>query len=392
MKIFFVGDAPTVDTGFGIVSKNLLTRWYEAGYEISALGINEYMDDPRPARELPFVVYPCDKGGPEQVYGMHKMWPIAEMENPDIIFILNDPWLIKSYMDLKPKGSLPYTKIIGYYPTDAAPLKPEWHQTLNALDAQVCYSKYAEGVVTKSNGSRPSNLHQVYHGVDTESFYPVNMEYARTQLGIPANLFIVGMIARNQPRKRFDLLMLAFKEFAKDKENVKLYLHTGLKDVGFDILNLAHQLDIENKLIMTEDLAPNRGVSTKRLNLIHNSFNVNTLISLGDGFGLPVAESMAVGCPQIVSGHSALQELVEGHGGYAIKNAAWLMNPGGINTWGGVSDVTDIAEKLELLYSNPTLCATLGEEGYRFITQEQFTWDYNASKFIDIFKKVHHIL
>jgi len=391
-KIFFVGDSPTVDTGFGVVSKNLLTRWHDMGHEIVVLGINEYNDDPRSVQKFPFTIYPCEKGSPEHIYGMHKVWSIAQIENPDIMFFLNDPWLIKSYIDLKPEGILPYTKFIGYYPTDAAPLKPEWHKTLNGLDAQVVYSKYGEDVVTKSNGSRPDNLHQIYHGVDTKVFFPVNTQIARQKLGLPIDSFIVGMIARNQPRKRFDLLMMAFAEFAKDKENVKLYLHTGLHDVGFDILNIAHQLSISDKLILTENLAPNKGVSPERLNLIHNSFNVNALISLGDGFGLPVAESMACGCPQLVSGHSALQELVEGHGGLTVKNAAWILNPGGINTWGGVSDVIDMAEKMNILYNNNELCVKLGEEGYMFITQEKFTWKFAALEFASIFKNLMHLL
>lgn len=392
MKIMFVGDSPTVDTGFGIVSKNLLTNWHKMGHNIVVLGINEYGDNPRKVQEFPFPIYPCEKGGPEHVYGMHKVWNIAQMENPDIVFLLNDPWLIKTYMDIKPKDILPYTKFVAYYPTDAAPLKPEWHKVLNELDAQICYTKYAEDVVVKSNGSRPDNLYQVYHGVDTDTFFPMSQAVARKHLGLPEDLFIVGMIARNQPRKRFDLLMMAFAEFAKDKEKVKLYLHTGLKDVGFDILNIADQLSISDKLIMTEDLAPNRGVSPEMLNYIHNAFDVNCLISLGDGFGLPVAESMACGCVQLVSGHSALQELVEGHGGFTVKNAAWILNSGGINTWGGVSDVVDMVDKLNKLYKNVDLRTTMGAEGYAFITQEQFTWEYASNQMNDIFKEIAHIL
>lgn len=392
MKIFFVGDSPTVDTGFGVVSKNLLTRWQKMGHRIAILGINEYGDNPRKVQEFPFPIYPCEKGGPEQVYGMHKVWNIANAEQPDIVFFLNDPWLIKTYMDLKPPGMLPYSKTVAYYPTDAAPLKPEWHETLNSLAAQVCYTKYAESEIIKSNGSRPANLYQIYHGVDTKTFFPVNQQYARQQIGMPLDLFVIGMIARNQPRKRFDLLMAAFSEFAKNKEKVKLYLHTGLKDVGFDILNLAHQLSIEDKLILTEDIMPNQGVSPQRLNFIYNSWDVGSVISLGDGFCLPVAEGMAVACPQIVSGHSALQELVEGHGGFTVKNAAWILNPGGINTWGGVSDVVDIADKMNVLYKSADLRASMGADGYRFITQEQFSWDYAANKFNKIFKDINHIL
>lgn len=393
MKIFAWADSPTVDTGFGIVTKNLFNRFHKMGHDVSILGVNEFGDSPRLLSTFPYPIYTVDRGNPEQLYGMRKIWNIIAAEQPDIFFLLNDPWLIENAFQIKPPDASPYTKTVAYYPTDAAPLKPSWHETLNNLDAQVCYSKYAEHVISVSNGGKPKNLHQIYHGVDTAIFKPVNQQMARSTLGLPLEDFIVGMVARNQPRKRFDILMMGFAEFAKDKENVKLYLHTGLHDIGFDILDLARQLKISDKLILTEDIAPNKGVSPQRLNLIYNSFDVNALISLGDGFGLPVAESMATGCPQIVSGHSCLQELVEGHGGLTVKNAAWIMNSGGMNTWGGVSDVADLVKKLDVMYNaSPAQRIKYGEEGYNFITQEQLTWDYAADEFIKIFKEICHVL
>ena len=394
MKILFVGDSPTVDTGFGVVSKNILSRLEKMGHEIVVLGINEYGDNPRRLKEWSqFTIYPCDKGGPEQVYGFHKLWPIVKAENPDVLFLLNDPWLIKNYMDLRPPDASRYLKYIAYYPTDAPPLKKAWLDVLNSLDAQVCYSKYAEKIIESSNGGRPDNLYQIYHGVDTSIYFPMNKQIARAQLGLDPNFYIVGMVARNQPRKRFDLMLMAFAQFVKNKdENVKLYLHTGLKDIGFDIVDAVRQFDLEGRLIVTPNLMPNEGVSDEEMNTIYNSFDVNCLISLGDGFGLPVAESMAVGCPQIVSGHSCLQELVEDHGGLTVKNAAWLMNASGMNTWGGVTDVDDLVEKLEFMYKNAEKRKRMGEDAYNFITQKQFTWDYAASEFDNILKKVFHLV
>lgn len=393
MKIFWIGDAPTVDTGFGVVSKNILTRLSARGYEIAVQGINETGDNPRQAAKFPFPIYPGDKGGPEQLYGFNKVWANVHRERPDIVFLMNDPWLIKNYMDIKPPEVGRYAKTVAYYPTDAPPIRQSWLDILNNLDAQVCYSKFAEGVVTTSNKGRPENLYQIYHGVDTNTYYPMDQRVARARLGLDPNLFIFGMVARNQPRKRFDLLAMAFAKFVKDKpDNVKLYFHTAMQDVGYNIIDLIKQLDLEGRLIVTPDITPVKGVTDEELNNIYNSFDVNVLISLGDGFGLPVAESMAVGCPQIVSGHSCLKELVEDHGGLIVKNSAWMMNPSGMNTWGGVSDVDDLVEKLEFMYKNHEKRIKMGEEAYRFITQPQFTWDYATDRFEEIFKKLYHII
>lgn len=391
MRILFAGDSPTVNTGFGIVSKNLLNRFHEMGHEVVVLGINHY-GLPYDQTKFPYQIFPCEQGGPEQVFGFHKFWGLYNSVKPDIVFFLNDPWLVHSYMQAKPEQILPHTKIIAYYPTDSSPLKPEWITTLNGLDAQVCYSHYAEGVIRKSNkGIIPDNLYQIYHGV-ADSFYPVNQDAARTRLGIPNDLFIVGMVARNQFRKRFDIMVAGFAEFAKEKPDVRLYLHTALDDIGFDIADLVRQFDIANKMILTEDVTPARGVEEAQLNLIYNSFDVNALISLGDGFGLPVAESMATACPQLVSDHSCLKELVDGHGGLTVQTESWIMNTNGMNTWGGVSSYKDIAAKLEILYSNKPLRLQLAEQGYNHIKQSQFTWDFAANAFNDIFKNLFHII
>jgi glycosyltransferase involved in cell wall biosynthesis len=392
MRILFSGDSPTVTTGFGIVAKNIVNRLAARGHQISVLGINHY-GDPYDPKEFPYPIYPCDKGSnPDQIFGYRKLWHIANEFQPDVLFFLNDPWIIDKYLDAKSVDS-PYLKTIAYFPIDSGPLKPEWAKTLTELDAQICYSEFGARIITEANdGKRPKNLHQIYHGVNRKVFFPINQQLARQRLGIPLNSFVVGMVARNQYRKRFDILVSAFAEFAKDKPEAKLYLHTALEDIGFDIRDLVRQFDLGDKLILTDDISPAHGVPEEFLNYIYNSMDVNVLLSLGDGFGLPVAESMAVGCPQLVSDHSCLKELVEGHGGLTVNTAAWILNTSGINTWGGVPDVDDTVEKLNLLYNSRELRIKLAEDGYEYISQDKFDWDNIADQFERIIKDTLHVL
>ena len=391
MRILFCGDSPTVTTGFGVVSKNLLSRFKDMGHEVVVLGINHF-GNPYDPKEYPYPIYPVDRGSIDLMYGYDKFWGIFDVVKPDIVFFLNDPWVVGDYLARRPDG-LRGVKSVVYYPTDAGPIKKNWIDMLNGFDAQVCYSHYAESVVIQSNGGkRPKNLHQIYHGVDTDMFFPISQGKARQAMGIPQDKFIVGMVARNQYRKRFDILAKAFSEFCKDKPETMLYYHTSKIDVGVDIDEMIAQLGLQGRVYVTGDIRPDKGVSTQELNLIYNTFDVNTLISLGDGFGLPVAESMATGCPQVVSGHSCLKELVEDHGGLTVKTAAWLMNMNGINTWGGLSDVDDLREKLEALYKNKDLRMKMAEQGYAFIRQEKFSWNFNAQEFNNIFKSLLHLV
>jgi glycosyltransferase involved in cell wall biosynthesis len=395
MKIFFIGDSPTVDTGFGIVSRNLLKQLHSLGHEIVILGIN-YFGEPYDHTEFPYTIFPTKQNNLDEMYGYFKFWELYSRLMPDIVFFLNDPWIISTYLEKQPKehpGIATQTKVIAYYPTDAGPIKKEWIELLNKLDAQVCYSNFAEGVVIESNGGkRPDNLYQIYHGVNTKEFYPINQSAARAMLHIDRDAFVIGMVARNQYRKRFDLLMKAFSIFCVDKPEARLYLHTATHDVGYDIGELIAQLNIIGKVFATKGLHPDSGIPVNELNVIYNCFDVNALISLGDGFGLPVAESMATGCAQLVSGHSCLRELVEGHGGLTAKTSSWLLHTSGINTWGGVTDVDDIVKKLNILYGNKALRIKLSEEGYKYIHQDQFTWEFAGLEFNNIFKKLFHLI
>lgn len=391
MRILYSGDSPTVNTGFGVVGKNIVNRLYERGHTVAALGVNHY-GDPYDPKEFPYPIYPCDKGNADNVFGAHKLWAIAKDFQPDVLFFLNDPWVLERYMVNKSVDS-PYLKTIAYYPIDGGPIKKKWIDVLNGFDAQVCYSEFALDVVKQSNGgSLPKNIYQIYHGVNRNIFRPINQSIARKQLGIPQDAFIVGMVARNQYRKRFDILVSAFAKFAQDKPNAKLYLHTVLQDIGYDITDLAEQFNLGDKLILTEDMSPAHGVSDAQLNLIYNTFDINVLVSLGDGFGLPVAESMATGCAQLVSDHSCLKELVDDHGGLTVKTSAWMMNTAGINTWGGVPDEDDLVEKLNLLYNSRELRIKLAEDGYKFISQTKFDWEHIVDSFEEIIKDRMHIL
>jgi glycosyltransferase involved in cell wall biosynthesis len=391
--ILWVGDTPNCDTGFGVVSRNILKQLYNKGYKITVLGINSHGEP----HQFPYPIHPCEPGSTENIFGMNRLWYLLPKVQPDILFLFNDPWIIQSYLNHRPDNiSSPYLKTIAYYPIDAGPIKPDTAKVLSGLDAQVCYSHFAERIITEANGGiRPDNLYQIYHGVDTKTYHPVNQQLARNELGIPLDAWVIGMVARNQYRKRFDILISAFSKFAKDKKDVKLYLHTVLKDVGYDITNLIKtQFNISGKVILTEGMdSPAKGVPEEMLNLIYNSFDANALISLGDGFGLPVAESMAVGCPQIVSDHSCLKELVgDSQGGLLVKSAAWILHTSGINTWGGLTSEEDLIEKLEWAYSHKEIMRKYGENGYRFITQSQFDWEVIGESFDKIIKGLFHII
>ena len=197
----------------------------------------------------------------------------------------------------------------------------------------------------------------------------------------------VRLNLRNQPRKRIDLSIAGFAEFAKDKpENVKYYHHAGVIDVGWDVRRLAKYYGIESRLILTNLKTGVQTVSDEKLNLIYNATDVGINTSLGEGFGLVSVEHAVTGAPQVVPGHSACKELFYDCG--IVVPANIKMSFEKTNTVGRMALPEDIANGLELLYSNKDIYNNLSESALKKFTGDFFSWDKIVELWDELFRGV----
>lgn len=88
------------------------------------------------------------------------------------------------------------------------------------------------------------------------------------------------------------------------------------------------------------------GIPEKELAALYQNALFSVYISVFEGFGLPIIESMASGCPVITSSVSCLPE--------TAGDAAVLCNP---------ADVNDVAEKLELLLEDESFRKQIIQKG-----------------------------
>ena len=387
-RLLIVADA-VAHTGFATVTHNLANRLVEK-YDIGILGIN-YHGDPHGYQ---YPIYPAFIGG--DMYGVGRLHSLMRVIRPHVTLVINDPWVATSYVPelVKPvfemeDGTPLFSNKILYTPVDGKHIPRHFADGLNKFDYVIPYTKFAQRELEICGVTQP--MSNILHGVDTSVFYPMDRTAARTALGVPADWFIVGCVARNQPRKRLDLLFSYFAEWAKDKpDTVKLYYHGALKDVGWDILDMAEYYGIADRLMITSpNLTPDRGVPTDVMRIIFNSFNVQLHTALGEGFGLPTLEAMACGIPQIVGKWSALEDWAA-PATIQIECSESTMNTGGINTVGGVMDRKPTIAALEDIYSNPAKAAVLGKKAARYANESKFSWDVIAGQFSTIFEEVMH--
>jgi glycosyltransferase involved in cell wall biosynthesis len=375
-RVLWVSDA-VAHTGFATVCDNVVRRLL-GDFDVYVLGIN-YFGDPH---DKPYKVYPAALGG--DYFGVNRLEQLILSIKPEVVFVNNDPWVATEYIPILNK--FPSIRKILYTPIDGLNVPSKFVEKINeGYNIVIAYNNFGREQLEMSGLTLPCFV--IQHGVDTKSFYPIDKKKARKTLGIPEDWFIVGFVGRNQPRKRIDLLIKSFSIFSTSlPKTVKLYYHGALRDMGWDIEQLAQFYGIDDRLMVSSrDIQPNVGVNIDVLNLIYNSMDIHASTTQGEGFGLTHAESAACKIPQVVPFWSGLADWLEGAAVF-VECRSDYVNTGGINTIGGVVDTRDFARALMFLYEDENKRKHFGELAYYRVHLPEFNWDIIAKKFASVMK------
>ncbi len=397
-RILVVGDA-AVPTGFARVVEGIF-KPLAASYEIHQLGTN-YLGDPH---GYSWKVYPAELGGDR--WGARRLVPLVEKIKPHLIFLLNDIWVQSAYMQELRKAKTTQPVII-YCPVDGGPIDPEAIAPLVGVARCVVYTEFGrQQVETAAQKQREIDasfnfppVEIIPHGIDTETFYPLQGDGERVPGRLHARRllfpdatdleqrFIVLNANRNQPRKRIDTTIRGFALFAQNKPaHVKLFLHMGVEDVGWNVVLLARRYGIEDRVLMSSLAKTIQGVSTAQLNRVYNACDVGLNTSTAEGWGLPSFEHAATRAAQIVPRHSACAELWQDRAvmlepAFKVINEkvltdAWLVTP------------ESVAEALEKLYGDREFLAEMSERAFRTATRPEYRWGNISERWNALFRRV----
>jgi hypothetical protein len=178
-----------VATGFSTVSQNLV-KYLQNHYTIDVLGIN-YNGDPHPLQRQ-FNIYVPTLAG--DVYGVRRIVSLLKANNYDMVFFINDAWIIMQYLAEIKRANI-QIPIVSYIPIDAKHIKPHFVEPLNETSHVIAYTEFGLNELKLGGLKVPHSV--IPHGVDTTMFQRVPMADARKEAGLDPNWFVVLSVARN---------------------------------------------------------------------------------------------------------------------------------------------------------------------------------------------------
>lgn len=391
LRVLFIGDG-AAPTGFSTVMHGIIENLPQKIFDVHHLAIN-YRGDPH---DYTWKLYPASLLNTNDFLGLERLkHQFSKIDDGwDGIFILNDLWVINMYLKVIKESFTKIPPIVIYFPVDSTSYDKEWVENFDIVKKVVVYTRFGFDVLSEVYDG--DNVSIIPHGINTNIFKKLSDSRETIRLNIfPntgdfTNAFIVLSANRNQPRKRLDITMKAFSIFAKNKKDVKLYLHCGIKDAGYDIIKLATKLNIQDKLIITSNSRGIQNIPPNKLNVIYNACNVGINSSIGEGWSLTNMEHAVTGAPQVVPNHSALTELYEDCGilvptKYDFTNIDTL-------TEGKVVTPEDMATGLEMLYEDKNLYAELSTKSINKFSNEKYSWEYIVkNNWMPIFEDAYEI-
>ena len=319
-RVLFAIESPGQPTGYGRIARELLPRLAERTHGVRGRRTPQYAllawshagsgacEFDSEGYEL--IAPKSRDGGP-----VSRSWNSEDLEaavqsfQPDVVVTVGNLRMLESVQSVP---SRPFFDWVGYFPVEGVPL-PSWRlHTITQMDSAVTFTDHGRQAVT---GALPGvSCATVGLGVDAMRFRPLrNRERLRREAGL-GGAFVVGCVARNQPRKQFPVLMEAFARLASRCREAALYLHADPFDLGWDLTALADHFGIADRTFFSSALTKGGSVGDADLNETYNLFDVFVLPTAAEGFGLPILESMAAGVPVVVTNHGGAAELVEGRG------------------------------------------------------------------------------
>lgn len=343
MKILWMSNAPWARTGYGNQTALFAPRVRDLGHDVALFGF--YGAEGGMLNWAGMKVYPKAFHG----YGVDVIAAHAQHHQADIAITLIDSWVMTPEQW---KAASPDLRWVPWFPIDMEPAPPAIiHKVADSFQG-IVYSRFAERECQRAG----LDVRYVPHGVDLDAFQPMDRAAARLKLGWPADKFVAVMVAANKgtpSRKSFPEALEAFHVFSKRHPDALIYLHThaGPEQTGLDLRGMVDAIGVSRKVLFADPYAMLLGLGDDYMRAVYSAADVLLSPSMGEGFGIPIVEAQACGCPVITGGWTSMPELT--WAGISLPKAAAHRMYTPLQAWQFMPDQGAISEALEHIYQHP---------------------------------------
>ncbi len=339
MRILWSSNSPFVTSGYGSQTACATRYLKDMGHDVAILAFYGLQGSRINWGDIP--VYPNNP----QDWGVRHSPMFYKDWKADVLITLVDVWVL---------GSLnPEMNFVPWMPVDHDPIPPKVVDTLRitrGLVKPIAMSKFGQ----KQLADNDIDAYYIPHSVNCEVFTPnpdLRNEYRKRFNW--EDKFVVGAVGTNHvgDRKNWRVSLKAVSEFEKmHPGEIIYYMHTTPKDEKgeIDIILLRNSLGLEDIVKFPPEVDMTVGIPTDVMSRMYNCLDVFLLPSKGEGFGVPLIESMACGTPCITTDCTAQTEIMEGAGGWLIKDLKPWFTPQG--SWQFDCTWQEVVERLEQAY------------------------------------------
>jgi len=409
MKILILSDSVFIPTGYRNQSMRLAQYLTKQGHEVHYMmnaynGITLDYAKLEDGTECNFKMY----GEMQPGYFANSMREHLNTIKPDVFYILLDTFMLFQSNFLNQDTSP--AKTVFWFPSDGGGgLPKDCENILKKVDKPIAMAQFGQKQVKDYYNIESGHIP---HGTDPDRLFRLP-DKEREELRRKWNLhdkFVVGVIARNQPRKNLDRTIKTFSLLKNRIPNAMLFLHLDPNDPAqqvFNITSLIQKYGIENR-VMFSGMKAHKGFGENEMNNVYNLMDVFFLSTSGEGFGIPIIEAMSAEVPVLATDYTTTPELVlDNKAGLGIKlSGVDICHPlqenmkkydekclngtitGSWEVERGFCDLTDAANKLVWMYQNPEALKQMGKNGRQAVLSK---YDFNkivAPKWEKLFKEL----
>lgn len=231
-------------------------------------------------------------------------------------------------------------------------------QVLSGTDKIITVSNKLKNIVKDQAFS--SKISVINNGIDLGE-----CTYMSSANNNKANIKKIISVSNLKKTKGIDINIKALSHLAQKYPELKYYI-VGDGEERLNLENLVTSLNLQDKVVFLGKLAHPEALSQM------GEADIFCLPSWQEGFGVVYIEAMAQGVPVIgVQGEGIEDVITHGSNGLLVRPHS----------------VEDVVEVLETLISDPVYAKSLAEKGREKVRNE-YTWDQNAKKTIELYKEL----